>query len=174
MSNKMPSASLLARSELNRTVQASGSGPVLTQPIFRSESKRSVPNASWLVEKCLSSRFNRAVTVDVGVQGGRGDAQPARHFGRLGFPAMSPAQMPTVSCYSFTNESLRLPRAGETPFSPDRYPPLAVSGPVGRQGRSGINSEASSGFMPHRTLRLPGPRSASSPSPTPPPQEQSA
>jgi hypothetical protein len=44
---------------------------------------------------------------------------------------------------------------GNTIF-PDRYPPAAVSGPVGRQGRSGINSESSSGFRPHRTLRLPG------------------
>jgi len=61
-------------------------------------------------------------------------------------------------------------RARKTPFSPDRYPSPAVSGPVGRQGRSGINSEASSGFMPHRTLRLPGRDRPQVPSPTPLPQ----
>jgi hypothetical protein len=45
---------------------------------------------------------------------------------------------------------------GETPFSPIDTPLLPSLAPVGRQGRSGINSESSSGFMPHRTLRLPG------------------
>ena len=49
---------------------------------------------------------------------------------------------------------------GKHRFPPSDTPPLPSLAPVGRQGRSGINSEASSGFMPHQTLRPPGSRSA--------------